>query len=79
MTACEQYAADLAAARAALHTAMLGGAVTELRTSDGKAIKYAPGSLDALRQYVRDLQAKVDACNGVRARGRAIHFIPTDG
>jgi gpW len=78
MPTCDEYGASLTAARAALHAAMLGGAVVEIRTSDGKMIKYSPGNLDTLRRYVSDLQARVDACNGTSRPGRAIRFIPTD-
>lgn len=75
LTTCEQAALWLAEARAALHALINGGQVAQLIHAD-KQLRYTEANVGALRSYVRDLQNQVDACNGVRSRGRAISFIP---
>lgn len=77
-TTCAEYRTLLAAARAALHSAQLGGQVVEIRSGE-KQIKYGAGNIAGLQRYILELQRKVDACDGVRVYGRAIRFMPTDG
>lgn len=76
MTTCAEWADKLATAEAALETLYLGGAVVSIRVGD-KEVKYSATSKNDLAGYVKYLQAKVDACNGVRGGG-IIHTIPVD-
>jgi len=78
LTACQQYALWLAEANLALHRLLTGTKVEALTHAD-KSMRYTSADLNALRSYVRDLQNKVDACNGLRTRGKAIVFMPVDG
>lgn len=77
MTTCAEYATLLADAQAALHKVILGGKVEMIR--DGvNQLTYTKASLPDLRAYIAELQRRVDCCNGVRRRGRAILTMPVD-
>lgn len=77
MATCDDYATQLAEASAALHKLLTGTRVVEVNTGE-KVTRFAPSDVADLRLYIRDLQAKVDACNGVRGRRHALRFIPQD-
>lgn len=57
---------DLASAKAALHNLMTGKMVAQVRDSDGTFISYTKANISDLRAYIADLQAQVDAGDGVR-------------
>lgn len=75
LTECEQAAAWLAEAKAALHKLLTGTKVVSLAHAD-KQLRYTEADIGALRAYVRDLQAQVDVCNGTARRGRILYFEP---
>lgn len=74
-TACEQAALDLAEAQAALHALTIGKSSVRVTHAD-KTREYAPAKRNDLLRHIAALQAKVDACNGVRRSGRAITLYP---
>ena len=79
MTTCAEYSDMLTDAAAALHTLRVsGGRTVKVLRHGEKSIEYSVSNLDDLRRYVRELQAKVDACNGTRRCGSAITFMPLD-
>lgn len=73
---CAEKETRLASLRAAFDTA-LTGQITEVSTGT-KTIRYGQTNINELRAAITKAQAEVDACNGVRPRGRAIRFMPTD-
>lgn len=78
MTTCAEYQTMLDQARTALHDVTLGSKVTMMRYGE-KQIEYRQANVEELRAYIADLQAHVDACNGVKGRRRfGVHCIPTD-
>lgn len=76
LTECEQAALWLAQAKSAMHALMTGSKVEALTHAD-KMLRYTAADIDALRQYIRALQAQVDSCNGTRRCGQAFNFIPS--
>jgi gpW len=77
MSTCAELAVLLAEARAAAHKIAIGGGLIGIRIGE-KERRYSPGNVGVLNAYIRELQAQVDACNGVPRAGRAIHFMPVD-
>lgn len=76
MITCAQYTTMLGEAQAALHALTIGSKVESLRAGE-KQLTYTRANLDALRTYIDELQAKVDACNGIRPHGRRVmHILP---
>lgn len=75
LTACEQAAADLAEAKAALHQLALGSRAVRVTHAD-KTREYTPANRNDLLRHIATLQAQVDACNGVPRSGRALTLYP---
>lgn len=76
MTTCAQYIARLEAAETALDKLLTQGKVEVLRDGE-KSLTYTRANIADLQNYVERLQAKVDACNGVRSsKKRLIQFTP---
>lgn len=76
MTLCEQYIANLAEAQSALHRLTIGGKVESVQDGEHR-IAFTKADSAALRTYIDELQAKVDACNGLRPNPRRImHILP---
>lgn len=71
MSACSDYAAQLAEAKTALHKLTIGSKAESIHDGE-KSLQYTRADLASLRSYVASLQAKVDACNGVRTNHRRI-------
>lgn len=76
LTECEQAAEWLAAAKAAFQELQIGGRAQRVTHAD-KDLLFTPADVDRLRAHIRNLQDQVDACNGVRRCGKAIHVVPS--
>lgn len=74
---CATLATQLAEAEAALHKLELGNKAEIVRAGE-KQVSYTKSSIPDLTAYIARLQAAVDACNGIRRKGRAIRFMPVD-
>jgi len=75
-TACAQAALDLAKYEAALAELLTGTRVISQRDGDKGLDYYAAGNVEALKELIRQKQAVVDACNGVRGRSRGFTIEP---
>ena len=77
LTVCEQAALDLADARAALKTTLLGGAVTRV-TSYGRTKEYSAANRIDLLRYIRGLETIVADCAGENLPAQFIRMQPGD-
>jgi len=77
VTTCAQYQTMLDEAQDALHKLNLGKSVQSFAHGENQQ-SYTQASRPALEAYVRRLQMRVDACNGVNSAHRFIRTIPTD-
>lgn len=64
MADCSAILTRLNFARAALDTAMAGGAIRAVTDSDGSRIEYTAASPARLLTYISRLQAEYDMCIG---------------
>lgn len=76
LTTCEQAALDLQAYKDALADLLTGERVVDVQHADKRVGYYAAGNVEALQTLIRQKQAEVDACNGVRGRYRALRIQP---
>lgn len=74
---CDTWRERLAAAEDAVNTLQMGGQVALIRTGD-KEVRYHKSNINDLVRYVRYLQGKVDACDGLPASPGFIQMTPTD-
>jgi hypothetical protein len=76
LSACEQKTEWLADAIAARHALITGAREVLIQHAD-KRIEFTAANLNALARYIIELQAAVDACNGVRGSRRSmLNFVP---
>lgn len=70
---CEQLAAQLASALAALHSLNTGRQVAEVVDQNGERVKFTPASASRLVLYIEQLQNAMaeKGCGGVNAVCRA--------
>lgn len=79
MTTCAEYQTRFADADLALHRLMTGSKSESFAHGENR-LTYTRASLPELQRYVQYLQAKIDACNGVRVnKHRIFGIIPSDG
>lgn len=69
-----QLEADLAEARRSLHELEIGGRPSSVGHS-GKSISYAPTSAARLRQYIRELEAKLGLRPAARQAPMRARFV----
>lgn len=77
ITPCEQAVLDLAAYKLARANLLTGKRVIGVRQADKGLDYYAAGNIEALDRLIREKQAEVDACNGVRGRNRGFILEPS--
>ena len=77
MTTCAEYQTMLDEVEAALHQLALGKSVQSFAHGENSQ-SYTPAQEAQLQRRRRELQLKVDACNGANASHRFIRTIPTD-
>jgi hypothetical protein len=76
MATCEELAANLIEAEAALHTLSLGGGIVRVRY-DEKETEFSRGNLADLRAYISRLKDQIRVeCEGKRPRRRVIGLVP---
>lgn len=68
---CDQLKKWLHEAECAYHALQTGSREEQIQ-HDGKLVRYTPASEPSLLRYIAGLKDKVDACTGVRGRGRRI-------
>jgi hypothetical protein len=78
MTTCAQYQTMLDDVETAIQKLALGKSVQSFGHGENHQ-SNVPANEAALQRRRRELQLKVDACNGVSASHRFIRTIPTDG
>lgn len=77
LSTCEQAAVDLQTYKDALAAIAMGTRVADVQHAD-KRVVYSAANAGLLRDLIRQKQAQVDACNGVRGTQRVLRIIPED-
>lgn len=76
MTDCATKKLWLAEAELALHKLLTGQAEVTVTFGSGKSVTYTQANIAQLKDYIADLQAQVDACDGKEpARRGPIRFV----
>lgn len=72
---CADFETKLEAARAAYHELLIGESAVEIGHANKRTV-FAKADADKLAAYIRDLEAKCNACANVCARARPFRILP---